>query len=129
QLLGCFLPAHGPEPFPAPASHDDGETRIARGSFHGDVRFSFTAFARGMVKAMTRSVKSALRPCAAISLTMALPTTTASAFSATVRACSGVDMPNPTATGRLVCARILAVICPMVSETDACIPVTPSRDT
>ena len=37
--------------------------------------------------------------------TSALPTTTPSAIRATVRACEGVDMPNPTATGSEVAAR------------------------
>ena len=56
-------------------------------------------------------------PCWAIWLTMALPTTTASALAATVFACSGVEMPKPTAMGRLVWARIFAVICVIVSAT------------
>ena len=38
-------------------------------------------------------------PDRAISATTALPTTTASACSASARACSGAEMPNPTATG------------------------------
>ena len=38
--------------------------------------------------------------------TMALPTTMASATSRDFRACSGVEIPNPTATGNFVCARI-----------------------
>ncbi len=41
--------------------------------------------------------------------TSALPTTTPSACSANARACAGVEMPNPTATGSGVAARTWAI--------------------
>src|SRR2546425_232596 len=67
-------------------------------------------------------------PCCAIWFTTALPTTTASAQEATCFACSGLEMPKPTAMGRFVCARILPVICARSAATFSCIPVTPSRE-
>ena len=65
---------------------------------------------RGRTKSPTRLARSGELPFSAICLTMALPTTTASACLATACACSGVEIPNPTAIGSDVCceARRLA---------------------
>jgi len=70
-----------------------------------------------------------LAPWRAISFTIALPTTTASALAATVRACAGVEMPKPTAIGRSVVGADLRGHGPRASATLDCMPVTPSRET
>jgi hypothetical protein len=64
-----------------------------------------------------------------VRITTALPTTMASACCAASFACSGFEMPKPTASGSFVCERILAVISGKVLEIFSCMPVTPSRET
>jgi hypothetical protein len=61
----------------------------------------FVAAASGRTKSATFLTMSGSRPPSAICFTIALPTTTASAQAATCRTCSGVEMPKPTATGRV----------------------------
>src|SRR5205807_8614309 len=89
----------------------------------------FTAAISDFVNELTCCTRSRPFPYFAIWLTIALPTTTASEQAATTLACSGVEMPKPTAVGSLVCKRIFAVIWAMFSDTFCCIPVTPSRET
>src|ERR1039458_7002793 len=126
ELLGHLLTADWPEALASAAGHNDHEPFASiRFGFHG----FFTASRSGFTNSLTRLIKSGLFPCRATWSTMALPTTTASALPATIFACSGVEMPNPTAIGRHVWARIFAVICVMVSATLVCMPVTPSRET
>ena len=50
------------------------------------VRYCFTASASVFTKPLTFATRPGLLPCAAISFTMALPTTMASALAATIRA-------------------------------------------
>src|ERR1019366_6454180 len=61
--------------------------------------------------------------------TNALPTTTPSAIFATTPACSGVEMPNPAASGNFVAPRIDATNGPNASDNAARSPVTPVRET
>src|ERR1700731_4864480 len=58
-----------------------------------------------------RDLASDSRPPGSFSIcrTMALPTTTPSAIFATAAACSGVEIPNPAATGSFVAMRILSI--------------------
>src|SRR5579884_1319368 len=67
--------------------------------------------------------------CFSICRTIALPTTTPSATLAASRACSGVLIPNPAASGRSVNARILFASGSSASDSEACSPVTPVRET
>ena len=62
-------------------------------------------------------------------LPLRVPTTTASAKAATCRTCSGVEIPNPTAMGSGVVARINATRSASESAISARSPVTPSRET
>jgi len=64
-------------------------------------------------------------PDRAISDTSALPTTTASACSARARACSGAEMPNPTATGAALAARTASRRAGRSAGRAARAPVTP----
>src|SRR5579885_2630696 len=64
-----------------------------------------------------------------INRTKALPTTTPSAIFATAPACSGVEMPKPTASGKPVMPRILRISGSMDRDSSARSPVTPLRDT
>ena len=75
------------------------------------------------------AARSGASPSAASFLTIALPTTTASAHCATARTCSGVEMPKPTAIGSEVVARISATRLAMLSARSLRSPVTPSRET
>ena len=68
-------------------------------------------------------------PHSAMRLTSTLPTTAPSACCATVRACSGVEMPKPTQMGSVVCLRRRSIRLPMLAATCSCMPVTPSRET
>src|SRR5262249_39551328 len=54
-------------------------------------------------------------PFCSIVRTNALPTATPSASCATSRACSGVEIPNPTASGSMVCLRVWFTNGPMES--------------
>ena len=65
--------------------------------------YVLTASSRVFTKAVTRGTSSGLCPCRLIWSTTALPTTIATACPATRRACSGLEMPKPTAMGRSVC--------------------------
>ena len=85
------------------------------------------AWARAATNPATSGTSPGERPRVAMRCTTALPTTMASACWATARACSGFEIPNPTAMGIGLCRRMVAVICPMVSLTFDCMPVTPSR--
>ena len=60
---------------------------------------------------------------------MALPTTAASDTVATSAACSGVRIPNPTATGRSVCLRIRATFWAISSAVAERVPVIPRTET
>src|SRR6266851_5757585 len=63
-----------------------------------------------------------------IRCTMALPTTTASTRRPSSATCSGREMPNPTASGRVVMARMDRTRGPTASESDSRSPVTPVRE-
>ena len=60
--------------------------------------------------------------------TIALPTTMPSASAPTVRACAGVEMPNPTQMGRMHTPRNAAIVCGSSGGSSSCMPVTPSRE-
>jgi len=78
-----------------------------------------------LAKEKTASVRSRLPLFSSINLTKALPTTTPSARGAILRACSGVEIPKPTATGRLLLSLILATSRLMFSILGLAVPVTP----
>src|ERR1039458_7907574 len=61
--------------------------------------------------------------------TMALPTTTASTCRPSSATCSGVEIPKPTASGRLVTARTASTSGVTAAESDSRSPVTPVRET
>ncbi len=61
--------------------------------------------------------------------TRAEPTTTPSATSHTVAACSGVETPIPTQTGSWVAPTTRSATCRAESASTACSPVTPIRPT
>ena len=77
----------------------------------------------------TNSSTSATGRPAAISPTMAEPTTQPSATPAMVCAVSGLRMPKPTITGRSVCALIRATSGPTSVASAAAAPVIPVIDT
>ena len=68
------------------------------------------------------------RPRSAITCTIALPTTAASANAATSATCSGREMPNPSATGSVVSARMRSTSGRALAATASRVPVTPSRE-
>src|SRR5690606_32601816 len=101
ELLRCFFAADRPESLALAACHDNHKPVPCRaGAF---LHTAFTASTSVLVNSLTFSTRFGVPPCSAIWFTIALPTTTASALSATVLACSGLDIPKPTAMGRLVC--------------------------
>src|SRR5207249_5658860 len=75
-----------------------------------------------------RSTSSGESRFSAIRETSALPTTAASAKVATSATCSGREMPNPSAIGRVVCARIRRASASALAATRSRAPVTPSRE-
>ena len=78
----------------------------------------------------THRSRSPTTPASAMTLTRALPTTAASAHCPTSRTCSGLEMPNPSATGRSTaragCDRTDARGAPSAIRSRA--PVTPRRE-
>ena len=62
-------------------------------------------------------------------LMIAEPTMAPSERAAIAPACSGVEMPNPTAQGMSVCSRMRAVIAPMSVVMELLVPVTPREET
>ena len=60
--------------------------------------------------------------------TTAEPTTTPSATAATAAASAAVLMPNPTATGAPVTARMVAMRSPATRAGSKAAPVTPVRE-
>jgi hypothetical protein len=89
-----------------PPSPPQSDARL-EGSFHA-LRMACASVATNSATCGTRSGDC---PCLAIRSTTALPTTTASAKAAADLPGSAFEIPKPTATGRVVCARIRA-ICP-----------------
>ena len=58
-----------------------------------------------------------------------MPTITPSATSATERACSGVEMPKPTATGTSVAARTRSTVSVRSAGSSVRSPVVPVSET
>src|SRR5207249_2719278 len=71
---------------------------------------------------------AASTPPAANASTIALPTTTPSASRAVARACAGVLIPNPTASGSALAARTRATCSARSAGTWSRTPVTPRRE-
>src|SRR5581483_3011263 len=64
-----------------------------------------------------------------IRLTIALPTTTPSTTLPSSATCSGLEIPNPTASGRFVTARTARTSGITLADNDSRSPVTPVRET
>ena len=106
---------------PAPPRRDGG---AAAGAHPAMRQASF------MLWAYAATCGAALRPCSATMRTMADPTMTPSATAAMSRACSGVDMPKPTAHGTSGAASFARrTMAPTSVAMDERTPVTPSDDT
>ncbi len=60
---------------------------------------------------------------------MALPTTTASTMRPSSATCSGREIPNPTASGNFVMARIERTSGSTAPDSESRSPVTPVRET
>src|SRR5262245_51401345 len=67
-------------------------------------------------------------PCSAMTFTSALPTTAASAHRLTSATCSGREIPKPSASGSLDCARMRATSGSASDAIRSRAPVTPSRE-
>src|SRR5262249_54766215 len=76
----------------------------------------------------TRRARSGEPPASAMRLTRALPTTAASAHRPTSLTCSGFEIPNPSATGSVLCLRMRATISSAPGSIESRAPVTPSRE-
>src|SRR6266481_2081739 len=82
-----------------------------------------------LVSAPTFSTRLGSPEFFSISATMRLPTTAASACCQTSLTCSGVEIPNPTATGRSVNRLTRLTRLDAASDKLCLTPVTPARDT
>jgi len=108
---------------------ENDEEAGARDSKRRERRGSRVAVLRERTNAPTSSTSRPSCPCSSTRRTMALPTITPSAASATRAASSGVATPNPTATGVFVCFLIFATLSRTPAISFSLAPVMPVRET